>query len=74
MVTPAFGSEVNHKNVRAVIHTSMPVSLEQYVRESSIAGLDGVFARCILFYNKNDKEKMKTEYLINKKEKQREIY
>jgi len=52
--TMAFGLGINKTAVRAVIHLSLPKSLEQYYQEAGRAGRDDLPADCFLFWQKKD--------------------
>src|ERR1700676_228346 len=52
--TIAFGLGINKAAVRAVIHLSLPKSIEQYYQEAGRAGRDSEPADCLLLWQKRD--------------------
>ena len=53
-VTVAFGIGIDLKNIKQVIHTGVPYTMEEYFQEAGRCGRDGQQSKAIVYYNSSD--------------------
>ncbi|MCF0252979.1 MAG: RecQ family ATP-dependent DNA helicase [Duodenibacillus sp.] len=52
--TNAFGMGIDKENIRLVLHSEIPGTLENYLQEAGRAGRDRLPAECVLLYDRRD--------------------
>jgi ATP-dependent DNA helicase RecQ len=71
VATVAFGMGIDRSNIRFILHTGMPKSIEHYQQETGRAGRDGLEAECVLLHSGTDFATWK--YVLEKSAQENEV-